>query len=127
MTKLATRSQGPISTAIEAEHDEEVIEEDSHTSDTKSLAYFEGLEVGVQKRLVKDYIRLCLYSELSRQEVTREEIGKKVLHGHVKAFSAVQFKAEASLRSDFGMELVQTSSRSNKTNAIKLKRAWILR
>ena len=73
--------------------------------------------------MIKDFIRLALYRESNRLEVTREDFMKLVLKDHPKAFQAVFYMASLRMKNMFGMELVQTTSREKKKSSTELNSA----
>ncbi|KAJ3321370.1 hypothetical protein HDV06_004355 [Boothiomyces sp. JEL0866] len=93
-----------------------------------SLKYFQTLETSEQDRLVKNLVRLAIYTENKRIPLTRDEITKKVLHDKSKAFLVVFQRAQARLKDIFGVELVQIASREKKKQGqTKISKSYILR
>ncbi|KAJ3273985.1 Melanoma-associated antigen F1 [Terramyces sp. JEL0728] len=106
--------------------DEEGIENQKQYE--SSLKYFQTLETSEQDRLVKNLVRLAVYTENKRIPLTRDEITKKVLLDKSKAFLVVFQRAQARLKDIFGMELVQIVSREKKKQAqTKFSKSYVLR
>jgi MAGE family len=116
-------------------HDSSDDEQVNQNRLTASLKYFTSLEENVsnssneqeQAKLVKNMIRLALFTEESRREMSREEIGKLVLKDNAKAFLAVFVAAQKQLKDTFGVEMVQVTTRDRKKTGGKLKNSYILR
>ncbi|RIB28767.1 MAGE family-domain-containing protein [Gigaspora rosea] len=66
------------------------------------------------ERKVKDVVRLALSSELRKIPLKRDEITRKVLHEHSRAFTVVMSKARERLRDIFGMDLVELPAKEKK-------------
>ncbi|RKP11098.1 MAGE homology domain-containing protein [Thamnocephalis sphaerospora] len=62
-------------------------------------------------RKVKDLVRLALAAERQRVPLKREDIAKKVLKDHSRAFRVIFEKTQVQLRRVFGMELVELPTR----------------
>ncbi|KAI1315052.1 hypothetical protein EDD11_001345 [Mortierella claussenii] len=79
------------------------------------------------ERLVKDVVRLAIFTSHSDQALKRDDI-KGVLDDHAKLFDVVFQKAQERLRDVFGMELVEliTRGRKGQTNE-KGAKAYILK
>ncbi|KAF9359630.1 Melanoma-associated antigen D2 [Mortierella sp. AD094] len=79
------------------------------------------------ERLVKDVVRLAIFTSHSEQALKREDI-KNVLNDHSKLYDAVFQKAQERLRDIFGMELVEltTKGRSGQTSE-KGAKSYMLR
>ncbi|KAF9437368.1 hypothetical protein BGZ76_001036 [Entomortierella beljakovae] len=69
------------------------------------------------ERLVKDVVRLAVFTSHSEHPLKRDDI-KNVLNDHPKLFDTVFLKAQERLRDIFGMELVElkTKSRSGQSS-----------
>ncbi|CAG8646897.1 10124_t:CDS:2 [Cetraspora pellucida] len=66
------------------------------------------------ERKIKDIVRLALASELRKVPLKRDEITRKVLHEHSRAFTVVMNKARERLRDIFGMDLVELPAKEKK-------------
>jgi len=67
------------------------------------------------ERKVKDVVRLALFSELRKQPIRRDDMVKKVLHEHSRAFQVVFDKAQERLEDIFGMSLAELPSKEKKS------------
>ncbi|KAJ3093165.1 hypothetical protein HK102_006081 [Quaeritorhiza haematococci] len=81
---------------------------------TLAEKYAARMEEGELERKVNDLVRLALASEHRRQPVRRDDINKKVLKEHTKAFPVVLKKAQQILRDTVGMELVELPTREKR-------------
>ncbi|ORZ05519.1 MAGE family-domain-containing protein [Lobosporangium transversale] len=68
------------------------------------------------ERLVKDVVRLAIFTSHSEQALKREDI-KNVLNDHTRLFDVVIQKAQERLRDVFGMEMVELSTKGRTKNA----------
>ncbi|CAG8628873.1 5161_t:CDS:2 [Paraglomus brasilianum] len=77
------------------------------------------------ERKVKDVVRLALCSELRRTPMRREDILKKVLVNHPKAYNQVMAAADTRLRDVFGMTIAElpTKERRNVIGSTAARRA----
>ncbi|CAG8477269.1 29376_t:CDS:2 [Racocetra persica] len=66
------------------------------------------------ERKVKDIVRLALASELRKVPLKRDEITRKVLHEHSRAFTVVMNKVRERLRDIFGVDLVELPAKEKK-------------
>ncbi|KIY51083.1 MAGE protein, partial [Fistulina hepatica ATCC 64428] len=64
------------------------------------------------KRKAASLVRLALFVEQRRSSLRRDEIVKKVLGGNGRLFKTVFDQAQTTLRSTFGMELVELRTRA---------------
>ena len=83
-----------------------------------------------KERLIKDFLRLAVYTEASRKELTKDLIFQNVFkREHTRAFLAVLHYVQLRLKDLLGMELVQTTIREKGKGqaSTKLKDAYILR
>ncbi|RIA96908.1 MAGE family-domain-containing protein [Glomus cerebriforme] len=71
------------------------------------------------ERKVKDVVRLALFSEHRKQPIKRDDIVKKVLHEHSRAFQVVFDKAQERLEDIFGMSLAELPKKSFSTGGIR--------
>ncbi|CAG8531069.1 1000_t:CDS:2 [Ambispora leptoticha] len=65
-------------------------------------------------RKVKGLIRLALFSERKKTPIRREDMVKKVLQEHSRAFQEIFEQAQDELRDIFGMEMVEMPSKEKK-------------
>ncbi|CAG8580367.1 4763_t:CDS:2 [Paraglomus occultum] len=77
------------------------------------------------ERKVKDVVRLALCSELRRTPMRREDILKKVLVNHPRAYNQVMEAADTRLREVFGMTIAElpTKERKNVIGSTAARRA----
>ncbi|KAI8820592.1 MAGE family-domain-containing protein [Fimicolochytrium jonesii] len=73
-------------------------------------------------RMVKDLVRLALAMEQRRQPLKREDITKRVLKDHPRAFNVVFERAQERLRSTFGMEMAELTTRDKRQTATQAAR-----
>lgn len=74
-------------------------------------------------RKVKEMVRLAVSHEYRRTPLRKDDIKERVLGDHSKAFPVILERAQITLKSVFGMELIEiTKETKNQAN-----RAWILR
>ncbi|KAJ2995913.1 Melanoma-associated antigen D2 [Globomyces sp. JEL0801] len=70
------------------------------------------------ERCVNNIVRLAIYSEQKRQSLSREDIVKKAIPDHSRAFDWLLQQAQTRLKHIFGMELVLADSkRPKKSNS----------
>ncbi|KAI8621851.1 hypothetical protein BC830DRAFT_78095 [Chytriomyces sp. MP71] len=79
--------------------------------------YLKTLHARDADRLVKGCVRLALAHEAQRAPLKREDVIKKVLGSHTKAFAAVFERAQRILRGLFGLEMARLP---NKDRAVPL-------
>ncbi|KAF9169238.1 hypothetical protein BGX21_011199 [Mortierella sp. AD011] len=68
------------------------------------------------ERLVKDVVRLAIFTSHSEQALKREDI-KNVLSDHSRLYDSVFQKAQERLRDIFGMELVELTTKGRSGQA----------
>ncbi|KAF9203288.1 Melanoma-associated antigen D2, partial [Haplosporangium sp. Z 27] len=68
------------------------------------------------ERLVKDVVRLAIFTSHSEQALKRDDI-KNVLNDHSKLYDAVFLQAQTRLRDIFGMELVELTTKGRTGQA----------
>ncbi|KAG0004836.1 Melanoma-associated antigen F1 [Entomortierella chlamydospora] len=79
------------------------------------------------ERLVKDVVRLAIFTSHSEQALKREDI-KNVLSDHSKLYDPVFQKAQERLRDIFGMELVELTTKGRSGQATeKGAKSYMLR
>ncbi|KAJ3286956.1 hypothetical protein HK104_008805 [Borealophlyctis nickersoniae] len=76
--------------------------------------YIQKMNAEEIERKVKDIVRLALAMEHRRQPLKREDVVKKVLKEHGRAFEPLFKMAQERLRDIFGMELVKLPVRERK-------------
>ncbi|KAI8897111.1 MAGE family-domain-containing protein [Globomyces pollinis-pini] len=85
------------------------------------------------ERCVNNIVRLAIYSEQKRQSLSREDIVKKAIPDHSRAFDWLLQQAQTRLKHIFGMELVLADSKrpkksnSSTSSQAKLSKNYILR
>jgi len=72
----------------------------------------------LQKK-VKDLVRFALFCERHRMTIKRDDISKKVLKEHARAFNTVFPRANNELRDTFGFEMVAVDARERITGAAR--------
>ncbi|GES74228.1 MAGE-domain-containing protein [Rhizophagus clarus] len=72
------------------------------------------------ERKIKDVVRLALFSEFRKQPIKREDITKKVLYEHPRAYYEIVFnKAQERLEDIFGMKLAELPKKSFGTGGAR--------
>lgn len=91
---------------------------DQHSTPTEKAA--QKLTTEELERKIKDVVRLALFSEFRKQPVKREDITKKVLYEHSRAYYEIVFdKAQERLEDIFGMKLAELPKKSFGTGGAR--------
>ncbi|KAJ3043055.1 hypothetical protein HDV00_005963 [Rhizophlyctis rosea] len=133
----ASQPRGQTGDEEASSSDDEPAQTQSRNRSEQYLAKMQEEEIN---KAVKDFVRLALATEHQRQPLRREEISKKVLKEHSRAFDAIFVKAQARLRDVFGLELVlmpskekprggasQSARRATEDRTPTTSKAYILR
>ncbi|TPX63160.1 hypothetical protein SpCBS45565_g06824 [Spizellomyces sp. 'palustris'] len=123
-------SQPGRSQPVELNHDESSGDERPPSGKvTTAEKHLQGLSADEVERKVKDLVRLALATEHRKQPLKRDDINKKVLKDHTRAFAAVFQRAQERLRQTFGVEMVEMASREKRQTAASQtsKRAAVMK
>lgn len=93
----------------------------------QALKYTDKLDEIIQEALVKDLVRLALFTESKRTFISKDEM-MKALKTHRQAYPVIFQKAQKVLQNVFGMELVQLVTHSkSKDSVLKKSNHFVLR
>lgn len=102
--------------------------DDDHEPTQRTRASDNTLDPDELDKMAHSLVRLALFSENSRDALSRETINKLILHEHSRQFPKIFEKANNILKDTFGMEMEETYSKTT-TKAAEPKRnnKYILR